>query len=112
MFSIIINKCISVRRQVEIRSLHGCLGLITRPLYDRWDNLLSMEPWAAAKKVSVSVSVPPAPVRVPSQRPLAPSVASVSSVPNDKGDNEMILGAVNRSPDICLKLRKTPENLS
>ena len=44
------------------------------------------------KKLSVSVAVPPAPVRVPSQRPLAPSVASVTSVTNDKGDNEMILG--------------------
>ena len=66
---------------------------------------LSMEPWAAAKKkkiLSVSVAVPPAPVRVPSQRPLAPSVASVTSVANDKGDNDKILGAVHRSPDICL----------
>ena len=36
------------------------------------------------------MAVPPAPVRVPSQRSLAPSVASVA---NDKGDNEMILGA-------------------
>ena len=36
--------------------------------------------------------VPAAPVRVPSQRPLAPSVASVTSVASDKGDNEMILG--------------------
>ena len=63
-----------------------------------------MEPWAAAKKKKLLVSVagPPAPVRVPSQRPLAPSVASDTSVPNDKGDNEMILGAVNRSPGICL----------
>ena len=51
-----------------------------------------MKPWAAAKKKSVSVAVPPAPVRVPSQRPLAPSVASVTSVANDKGNNEMILG--------------------
>ena len=56
--------------------------------------LLSMEPWAAAKKLSVSVAVPPAPVQVPSQRPLAPSVASVTSVANDKADNEMVLGAV------------------
>ena len=40
--------------------------------------------------------VPPAPVRVPSQRPLAPSVVSVTSVANDKRDNEMILGAVHR----------------
>ena len=36
------------------------------------------------------------------QRPLAPSVASVSSAANDKGDDEMILGAVHRSPGICL----------
>ena len=34
-------------------------------------------------------------VREPSQRPLAPSVASVTSIANDKGDNEMILGAVH-----------------
>ena len=59
-----------------------------------------MEPWAVAKKASVAV--PPAPVRVPSQGPLAPSVASVTSVANDKGDNEMILGAVHRSPSIYL----------
>ena len=44
-----------------------------------------MESWVAAKKkLSVSVAVPSAPVRVPSQRPLAPSVASVTSVANDK----------------------------
>ena len=49
--------------------------------------LLSTEPWAAAKKkLSVSVALPPVPVQVPSQRPLAPSVASVMSVANDKGD--------------------------
>ena len=40
--------------------------------------LLSMEPWAAAKK-TVSVAVPPSPVRVPSQRPLALSVTSVTN---------------------------------
>ena len=37
-------------------------------------------PWSHGlrpKKLSVSVAVPPAPVRVPSQRPLAPSVSSV-----------------------------------
>ena len=45
--------------------------------------LVFMEPWAAAKK-----AVPPAPVRVPSQRSLAPSVASVMSIAN-----EMILEA-------------------
>ena len=50
--------------------------------------LLSMEPWAAAKeKLLVSVAVPPAPVRVPNQRPLAPSVTSVTSVTNNKDDN-------------------------
>ena len=54
------------------------------------------------KKLSVSVAEPPAPVRVPSQRQLARRVASVTSVANDKGDNEMILGAVHRSPGICL----------
>ena len=62
-------------------------------------------PWSHGlrpKKLSVSVAVPRAPVRVPSQMPLAPSVASVTSVANDKGDNEMILGAVHRSPGICL----------
>ena len=45
--------------------------------------------------------MPPAPVWVPSQTPLAPSVTSVTSVTNDKGDNEMIPGAVHRSPGIC-----------
>ena len=54
------------------------------------------------------MAVPPAPVRVPSQRPLAPSVASVTLVANDKGDNEMIPGAVHRSPDICLTAEKNP----
>ena len=34
--------------------------------------------------------------------PLALSVASVTSVANDKGGNEMILGVVHRSPGICL----------
>ena len=33
--------------------------------------------------------------------PLAPYIASVTSVANDKGDNEMILGAVHSSPCIC-----------
>ena len=52
----------------------------------------------------VLVAVPPAPGRVPSQRLLAPSVASVTSVGND--DNEMILGAVHRSPGISLTAEK------
>ena len=46
------------------------------------------------------MTVPPAPVRVPNQKPLAPSVASVTSVANDEGDNELILGAVHRSPGL------------
>ena len=54
------------------------------------------------KKLLVSLAVPPAPVRVPSQRPLASSLASVTSVTNDKDDNEMILGAMHRYPGICL----------
>ena len=62
-----------------------------------------MVPWGLwPKKFQTSVAVPLAPVRVPSQRPLAQRVASVTSVANDKGDNEMILGAVHRSPGICL----------
>ena len=36
--------------------------------------------------------MPAAPARVPSQRSLALSAASVTSVANDKGDNEIILG--------------------
>ena len=52
------------------------------------------------------MAVPAAPVRVPSQRPLAPSVASVTSVAN--GDNEIILGAVHRSPGICLTTDENP----
>ena len=58
----------------------------------------------------VSVAVPAAPVRVPSQRPLAPSVASVTSVANDKGDNEMTLRAVLRSSGICLTAEENKPN--
>ena len=60
------------------------------------------------KKLLASVAVPPAPVRVPGQRPLAPSVTSVTSVANDKGDNDMIPGLVHRSPGICLTAEETP----
>ena len=56
-------------------------------------------------------AMPPAPLWVPSQRPLATSVASVTSVANDKGDNEMILGAVHRSPGICLTTGEKPRKL-
>jgi hypothetical protein len=61
------------------------------------------------KNFSLSVAVPPAPVRVPSQKPLASSVASVTSVANDKGDNEMNLGAVHSSPGICLTAEENPQ---
>ena len=68
-----------------------------------------MEPWGLQpKKVQTSVAVPPAPVRVPSQRPLAPSVTPITSIVNDKGDSEMILGAVHRSPGICLTDEENP----
>ena len=60
------------------------------------------------KKFQTSVAVPPAPVRVPSQRPLAPSVGSVTSVANDKDDNGMMLGAVHRCPAICLTAEENP----
>ena len=71
-----------------------------------------MEPWTATKKkLSGYVAVPPAPVRVPSQRPLSSSVASVTLVANDKGDNEMILGVVRRSPDICLTAEESNQGL-
>ena len=62
------------------------------------------------KKNPVNVAVLQAPVRVPSQRSIAPSVASVTSVTNDKGDIEMILGAVHRSPGICLTAEENPRN--
>ena len=69
-----------------------------------------MEPWAAAKKaIRLSVAVPPVPVRVPSQMPLAPRVTSVA---NDKGDNEMIPGLCTDLLVFALQLRKTSENLS
>ena len=57
------------------------------------------------KKLYANVAVPPIPVLVPSQWPLAPSVTSVAT---DKGDNEMIPGAVHRSPGIYLAAEKHP----
>ena len=68
-------------------------------------------PWSHGlrpKKLLASLAVSPAPVRVPSQRPLVPSVASVTSIDNHKGDNEMIPGAVHRSPAICLTAKENP----
>ena len=60
------------------------------------------------KQLLVSVAVSPVSVWVPSQRPLAPSVAVVTLVANDKVDYEMILGAVHRSPGICLTAEENP----
>ena len=54
------------------------------------------------------MTVSPAPVQVPDQRTLAPSVTSVMSVANDKSDNEMILGALHRFPGICLTAEENP----
>ena len=54
------------------------------------------------------MAVPPATVRVPGQRPFAPSVMSVSSVANDKGDNKISPGAVHRCPDIYLTTEENP----
>ena len=52
--------------------------------------------------------VPSAHVRVLNQRPLAPSVASVTSAANDKGDNEFILRTVHRSPEIYPTAEENP----
>ena len=71
-----------------------------------------MKPWLRPKKLSATVAVSSASVRVSSQRPLSSSVASVTSVANDKGDNEMILGLCTDLLAFALQLRKTPENLS
>ena len=49
------------------------------------------------------MAVPPAPIRGPSQWPLAPSQSA-----NDKGDNDMIPGAVHRFPLIYLTAAENP----
>ena len=68
-------------------------------------------PWSHGlrpKKLHASMAVLPAPVRVPSHKLLAPSVTSFTSVANDTGDNEMIPGAVHKSPGICLTAEEIP----
>ena len=52
------------------------------------------------------MAVPPAPVRVPSQWPLAQNIMFVTSVANDKDDNEMITGATHRYSGIYLIAEK------
>ena len=74
-------------------------GFLANFLFRSWSHRLR------PKKLHSSVAVPAAPVRVPSQRPLAPSVASVTSVANDKGDP----GAVHRSPGICFTAEENPK---
>ena len=54
------------------------------------------------------MAVPPAPVRVPGQRPLAPSVTSVTSVANDKTDNEVTSEAEYRFPGTRLTAEDPP----
>ena len=71
--------------------------------------LLSVEPFS--KMLSPTVAVPLAPVRVPNQRPLAPSDTSVTSVANNKVHHEKIPGTVHRSPRICLRAEKIAGNL-
>ena len=62
---------------MELKSLSRRSLVHTKALLER--DLLSMESWTAAIKALSWWAVSPAPVRVPSQRPLAPSVASVTS---------------------------------
>ena len=61
-----------------------------------------------AKNPLANVAVPPDPLWIPSQKPLDPSVAPVRSVANDKGDHEIIPGAVHRSPGICVTTEENP----
>ena len=60
------------------------------------------------KKALNYVAVSPATVRVPSQKPLATSVTSVTSVCWWQGDNEMVPATMNRSPGIYLTAEENP----
>ena len=71
----------------------------TKSIHDFFYVLLSMEPWAAAKKALSYCG---------GATSSCQSVASVTSVANDKGYNEMILGAVHSSPGICLTAEEKP----
>ena len=57
-----------------------------------------------------SVAIPPASDRIPSQWLLVPSVMSVTSVANDRGDDETIRGegAVLRSRAFYLAAEENP----
>ena len=52
------------------------------------------------------MGIPPTPVQVHIQKPLAPSATSVKYVANDKDDNEMILDDVQKSPGIYLTVEE------
>ena len=85
--------------------------LKTAILHEQCTNYITCYHWShelRPKKLSVRLAVPPAPVWVRRQRTLVKSVVSVTSVANDKGDNEMILGAVHRSHGICLTAVENP----
>ena len=59
-------------------------------------------PWGhglRSKKLLVIVAVQPTPIQVPSQRPVVPSVASVTSVAIGKGDKNVVTNCRNLS--IC-----------
>ena len=64
-------------------------------------DLLSMEPWAAAKKSFKLVW------RCHQLLSGFLAKVSVASVANDKGDNEMIPGTVHKYPVICLTAEET-----
>ena len=67
-----------------------------------------MESRVAANDFYARVAVPPAAIRVLANGHL-PRVSRQSYLlANDKGDNEMILGAVYRSPGIYLTAEENP----
>ena len=72
--------------------------------------LMSMEPWAAARKLYGSVKVPPAPVRVTANSHL-PRISRQSRLStNDKGD-EIVPGAVHGYSGIYLTAEENPGKL-
>ena len=56
------------------------------------------------KKLQASMAMPAAPVLVPSQNPVAPSVTTVTSAVNGKGDNEIMLNMSNVASDLAVHL--------
>ena len=77
-------------KKPSMKAVQPIIAQMQLDVMSRQAGRLTCCPWSHGlrpKKLSVSVVVPLAPVRVPSQIPLAPSVVSVTSVANDKGDN-------------------------